>query len=123
MLFGNLAVLVVDDEALIRMGAAYMLSDAGAVFEAGDAAEALLVLEAHDEIMLVFTDVNMPGDMDGVALATAVYGMKPKIQWIVTSGRERFSAGDLPDHASFLPKPYRQAELLNLVSQKLEAIA
>lgn len=119
----HLAVLIVDDEALIRMGAALMLSDAGKIFEAADAAEALQVLENHDEIMLVFTDVNMPGEMDGVALAAKVYRTKPAIQWIVTSGRERLSDGQLPDHATFLPKPYRQTELLSVVTQKLEAIA
>ncbi len=119
----HLAVLIVDDEVLIRMNAAEMLADAAAVFEAGDAAEALAVLAAHDEIMLVFTDINMPGGMDGIALAASVYSTKPAIQWIVTSGRERLNDSDLPDHATFLPKPYRQAELVDAVIKKLVAIA
>ena len=119
----DVAVLIVDDEVLIRMNAAEMLSDAAAVFEAGDAAEALALLAAHDEIMLVLTDINMPGEMDGIALAATVCSTKPAIQLIVTSGRERHSDSDLPHHATFLPKPYRQAELVDIVTEKLLAIA
>ena len=65
----------------------------------------------------------MPGAMDGVALAAHVHRTKPAIQWIVTSGRGNASDGTFPDHATFLPKPYLQAELVNLVTRKLEAIA
>ena len=122
MLIQDLDVLIVEDEALIRMDAADMLADARTVFEAADADEALRVLDAHDEIMLVFTDVNMPGEMDGVALVAKVYETRPAVRWIVTSGRKDFDECHLPDHASFLPKPYRQADLLRLVSQKLETI-
>lgn len=119
----NVAVLVVDDEVFVRMNAAEMLSDAAAVFEAGDAAEALAVLAAHHEIMLVFTDINMPGEINGIALAAKVYLDRPGIQLIVTSGRECHSDGDLPDHATFLPKPYRETELISVVNEKLLAIA
>ena len=122
MLIRDFDILVVDDEALIRMDAVDTLSGARTFYEAAYADEALRVLDKHGEIMLVFTDVNMPGDMDGVALVAKVYETRPSIRWIVTSGREDLEEADLPDHASFLPKPYRQDDLLRLVARKLQTV-
>jgi len=116
------AILVVDDELFIRVVAADILEDACAtVFEAGDAEEALAMLDAHHEIALVFTDVNMPGSMDGIDLAASVHRTRPAIQWIVTSGRQHYRQEELPNDATFLPKPYRPSELIKLATEKLHA--
>src|SRR6202041_48101 len=86
-------VLAVEDEPLILMLAVDMIRDAG--FEplwASNAEEAIRILESRDDIRIVFTDINMPGSMDGIKLAQAVRGRWPPIRIIVTSG---FSAGKL----------------------------
>jgi two-component system, response regulator PdtaR len=69
------AVLIVEDEPLIRMGAVYQIEDAGfEVYEAASADAAISILELHKEIRLIFTDVDMPGSMDGLKLAHYVRG-------------------------------------------------
>lgn len=100
-------VLVVDDEALIRLNATEMLQDAGCrTYEAGQADEAMAVLADHPEITVLFTDINMPGEADGLDLAGQVHGARPDIQLILTSGRERPSPADIPDDGQFIAKPY-----------------
>jgi two-component system, response regulator PdtaR len=100
-------VLAVEDEPLILMLAIDMIRDAG--FEpvwASNADEAIRLLESRDDIRIVFTDINMPGSMDGIKLAQAVRGRWPPIRIIVTSG---FSGGELkllPKGSQFIPKPY-----------------
>lgn len=110
-------VLVVDDEALIRINAIDMLTDAGfAVVEAGDAAEALEMLEQHPEIGLLFTDINMPGDMDGLELARRVHALRPDVHLIVTSGKVRPTKDEIPEPGDFLAKPYRERQIVGLVN-------
>ena len=83
----GVSVLVVEDEQLIRMDTAVSLEATGfIVHEAANAADAIRCLELHPEIRLVFTDVNMPGSMDGLALARYVRGRWPPVKLIVTSG-------------------------------------
>ena len=66
-------VLVVEDEFLVRMNAVFLLEEAGFdVLEAGSADEAIALLEARKDIRIVFTDINMPGSMDGLRLAQAI---------------------------------------------------
>jgi CheY-like chemotaxis protein len=114
--FPKRVVLVVDDEPLIRMNAADMLLDAGfGVLEAGDAAEALHVLTSHPEVQVLFTDVNMPCEMDGLDLARRVHEMRPDVHLIVTSGKVTPQAGAIPDDGDFLGKPYREHQFLALV--------
>ncbi len=118
----NRAVLIVEDEVFIRIVAADILSDCGLpIYEAGCASEALELIAAHPEIALVFTDINMPGDMDGLALAVRVFALWPHIGLIVTSGGQLLRDRDVPDSGVFLPKPYRAADLANLVREKLPA--
>jgi CheY-like chemotaxis protein len=113
-------LLVVEDEALVRMVAVDALADSGLrSFEAGDAAEALRLLDEHPEISLVFTDIDMPGHMDGLQLVRRVHDERPRMELIVTSGHQRVLDRDLPDHGTFLCKPYRTAQLIALVRQKL----
>jgi two-component system, response regulator PdtaR len=88
-------VLAVEDDPLILMLAVYMIRDAG--FEplwASNTDEAISILESRDDIKIVFTDINLPGSMDGIKLARAVRGRWPPIKIIVTSGfkRERAEA-------------------------------
>ena len=80
-------VLIVEDEFLLRMDAADMIAAAGfEVIEAANADEAIEILEARPDITVVFTDIQMPGSMDGLKLARAVRGRWPPIKIIATSG-------------------------------------
>jgi CheY-like chemotaxis protein len=106
-------VLIVDDEALVRMGAVDVVEEAGFdVVEASNADEAIRILEAHDDIVLIVTDIDMPaGSMNGLRLAAAVKYRWPPIQIIVVSGHYRANESDLPPGAVFLSKPYQPAQL------------
>jgi CheY-like chemotaxis protein len=109
-------VLVVDDEPLIRMTAADMLTDAGWIaIEAADAVEALERLQSHPEITLLFTDINMPGEMDGLDLARRVHQLRPDVHLIITSGKLRPGSDELPKDGRFLGKPYREHQMLAMV--------
>ncbi len=100
-------VLVVEDEALIRMSAVLMVEDAGfAAVEACNADEAIGILESRADIRAVFTDINMTGSMDGWKLAHAIRGRWPPIHLIVTSGLYIPVDGQLPAKGLFIRKPY-----------------
>lgn len=100
-------VLVVDDEPLIRSDAVGMLEEAGFhVIEAGDADEAIDILLATPDIWGVFTDVDMPGSMDGIRLAHAVRDRWPPVHIFVISGHRVIEADDLPAGGRFFSKPY-----------------
>ena len=115
------SVLVVEDEPLVRMVAADALTDRGIMaWEAGDAEEALHVLDEHPSIGLVFTDVNMPGEMNGLGLAHEVSIRRPDVTLIVTSGAVRVPDQELPDHGTFLQKPYPTERLVSIVQSKLD---
>jgi CheY-like chemotaxis protein len=116
------AVLIVDDEPLIRMAAADTVTDAGVMpFEAADGGEALELLAAHPEIALVVTDVEMPG-MDGVTLARRACVLRPELGIILTSARGEVSRPDLPGGGAFLAKPYGTRQLLALIRDKLSLV-
>src|ERR1700691_5718030 len=101
------AVLIVEDEPLVRLNAVRALEDAGfEVIEAASADEAIQILENRSDIRVVFTDIHMPGSMDGLKLAHAVRHRWPPIKIVVTSGRELPTEQDLPEGGRFLPKPY-----------------
>jgi two-component system, response regulator PdtaR len=113
-------VLVVEDEPLVRMAAADVLVDHGIMArEAGDASEALHILQEHPQIGVVFTDINMPGQPDGLGLAKEVSVRRPDVELIVTSGAVNVSDQELPDDGVFLPKPYSPEQLVSAVEQKL----
>jgi len=106
-------VLIVEDEALLRMNAAEMIADAGfEVAEAANADEAIAILEARPNIHVVFTDVQMPGSMDGLKLARFVRGRWPPIRIVATSGFVRVGEQDLPEGSRFVTKPYMAAEIV-----------
>jgi CheY-like chemotaxis protein len=101
------AVLIVEDEPLVRFCAVQTVEEAGfEVVEATNADEAIAILESRRDIRVVFTDVHMPGSMDGLKLAHAVRHRWPPIKIIVTSGRDRIDQRDLPDGGRFFAKPY-----------------
>lgn len=103
-------VLVVEDEPLVRLDAVAMLEDAGyTVLQAADADEAIKLLELHSEIRLLFTDVQMPGSMDGIKLVEAVRNRWPPVRIVVTSARPR--PVQLDDKTIFVPKPYSWSTL------------
>jgi CheY-like chemotaxis protein len=100
------SVLVVDDEPLIRFATMDALEDAGfTVYEAGNAGEALLQFRSHS-IDAVFTDINMPGPMDGLGLVKLVRANYPNVRILVTSGHVRLGGFDLAGGVAFIPKPY-----------------
>jgi CheY-like chemotaxis protein len=111
-------MLIVEDEYLVRMNAAAMMEDAGFhVLEAGNADEAIRLLENHPDISIVFTDIEMPGSMNGLKLAHAVTGRWPPIRIITTSGRFNVRDGDLPSGGRFLPKPYSAGQILGALRE------
>jgi CheY-like chemotaxis protein len=100
-------ILVVEDEALIRMGIVASLEDDGfIVVEASNADEAIEMLIGHPDIKAMFTDIDMPGGMDGLRLAAAVRDRWPPIQIIVTSGQVRLTQETMPVEGRFFTKPY-----------------
>jgi two-component system, response regulator PdtaR len=100
-------ILIVEDDFFLRIHAAEMIQDAGFdVVEAGNADEAITILEARADIQVVFTDIQMPGSMDGLKLARFVRGRWPPIKIVTTSGNFAVRDGDLPEGGVFLSKPY-----------------
>jgi two-component system, response regulator PdtaR len=111
-------VLIVEDDLLIRMDAADMIKAGGfRVAEAKDADEAIEILERRLDVTVVFTDVHMPGSMDGLKLAAAIRGRWPPIKIVATSGRARLSADDLPFGSRFLMKPYSAREIVGTLRE------
>ena len=118
-----LRVLVVEDETFIRMDVAEMLREAGFdVLEAANADEALQMLERHSDIRLVFTDIDLPGSMNGLKLAAAVRDRWPPVKIIATSGHFKIRDGDLPGDARFIPKPYQPAQIIGAIRELTSAV-
>lgn len=106
-------ILIVEDEALIRDHAVTIIRDAGyQVVEAANADEAIGILEKRLDITIVFTDVQMPGSMDGLKLAEAIRGRWPPIKIIATSGNVNVGLSDLPDGGRFVKKPYTREHII-----------
>ena len=105
-------VLIVEDDFLIRLNAAETIEEAGFdVIEAANADQAIAILEVRSDIAVLFTDIQMPGSMNGLKLAAAVRGRWPPIQIVATSGIIHVRPGDLPEGGRFLPKPYNPTQL------------
>ena len=100
-------VLVVEDEPIQRLMAVTVVEDAGfEAIEAGNADEAISILESRNDIRIVFTDVDMPGGMDGMKLAACIRDRWPPVQIVVTSGYLAGKDVALPARSLFFPKPY-----------------
>ena len=105
-------ILIVEDEFLVRLHAAHIIEEAGFdVIEASNADEAISILEVRSDITVLFTDIQMPGSMDGLKLAAAVKGRWPPIKIVATSGVVNVRPDDLPEGGRFLPKPYDPTQL------------
>ena len=106
-------VLVVEDEMLLRMRAVDIVEDAGfAAVEAVNADEAISILEARSDISLLFTDIQMPGSMDGLKLAHAVHDRWPAIKIILVSGQMNPSEAERPTDSRFFGKPLGVEEMI-----------
>ncbi|MDP3075419.1 response regulator [Bradyrhizobium sp.] len=106
-------VLVVEDEMLLRMRAVDMVEDAGfTCVEAVDADQALAILESRSDIALLFTDIQMPGQMDGLGLAHAVHDRWPPIKIILVSGQLKLTKTDIPADSHFFGKPLAAAAMI-----------
>ena len=111
----GIAVLVVEDESVVRMNATMMLESAGyMVFEADSGVAGLEQLSLHPEIKILFTDINMPGEFDGLELARQAHLLRPDVHLILTSGLmspevHELSGGD------FIAKPYDDLKVADLI--------
>jgi CheY-like chemotaxis protein len=115
---GRPVVLIVEDEFLLRMDAVDMIAAAGfEAVEAANADEAIKILEARRDITVVFTDIQMPGSMDGLKLARAVRGRWPPIKIVATSGHLHVKESDLPEGGRFLPKPYNSLQVTGVLRE------
>jgi two-component system, response regulator PdtaR len=106
-------VLVVEDYPIIRLAALELVAFAG--FEglgADNADEAIRILEARSDVRLVFTDVGMPGTMDGIKLAHYIRSRWPRVKLIVASGKAIIDESHLPAGARFFPKPYSDSAIV-----------
>ena len=109
----NPVVLVVEDEMVLRMRAVDIVEDAGFVpVEAVSADEAIKILESRDDISLLFTDIQMPGSMDGLKLAHAAHTRWPHIKIILVSGQIAVTDEDKPDDSKFFPKPLQIQQMV-----------
>jgi DNA-binding response OmpR family regulator len=113
---GVTKILVVEDEALLLFSIAEDLRDAGFdVCEARNADEAIEALKSDSDINVLFTDIDMPGSMDGLKLSAVVRERWPPVKIVVTSGKSEPSADALPSGGKFLPKPYHAQSVMQTV--------
>lgn len=116
------AILIVEDDFLIRMDAVGMIEEAGfEVVEAANADDAIGILEKRLDITVVFTDIQMPGAMDGLKLAAAIRNRWPPIKIIATSGRVDVRQSDLPEGGRFLRKPYSMQQIIDTLHDMTKA--
>lgn len=109
----KLVVLIVEDEPILRMDAVEFIEEAGfATIEAAHADEAIAILKARHDIAFVFTDIEMPGSMDGIRLAHAVRDGWPPITIVVSSGRVVPAQVELPAEVLYIRKPYRAEQVI-----------
>lgn len=109
-------VLVVEDEALTRLAAVEIINRAGFnTLEACNADEAIEILSRRNDISVVFTDIQMPGSIDGLKLAHAVRDRWPPIKIVVTSSRVQPAEDELPKGGRFIAKPYEASKLSSML--------
>jgi CheY-like chemotaxis protein len=109
-------VLIVEDEPLLAFYARDVMEDAGyEVLVTANAGDAVIVLERRLDIRVLFTDVQLPGSMDGLRLAAIVRSRWPPIALVITSGRIAPAAVEMPAQSIFLSKPYAQEDLCRAV--------
>ena len=111
-------VLLVEDETMVRMLGCDVLEEAGfEVIEAANADEALAVLRQGTGVDVLFTDVEMPGSLDGYGLARLAHERWPQVKVLIVSGRRHPGPGDLPPGGAFIGKPYSPGEVVRRVRE------
>ena len=109
-------VLLVEDEFLVRMVGADILTEAGfQVVEAANGDEALTMLEDRDDVSVLFTDIDMPGSLNGLDLAKVAYHRWPHIAVLIVSGKVRPGPDELPPGGHFIGKPYQPAAVVRQI--------
>lgn len=117
-------VLVVEDDMLVRMHGVDILQDAGfIVLEAETAEDAITLLQGQDDVHLLFSDIDMPGSMNGLELAQLVRDRWPKVRLLLTSGHHDIQEMALPEHGRFVRKPWTRERLIATIQATLEADA
>jgi CheY-like chemotaxis protein len=113
--------IVVEDDPIILMGTTSILEEAGfRVHESFDGDEAVTLLKEHwESTVLLFSDVDMPGSMNGFALARYVAEHWPLIDIVIASGHMLPAAGDMPEKATFLTKPFNERMVLSHLNEIL----
>src|SRR5436305_7154388 len=115
-------VLVVEDEMVLRTRAVDIVEDAGfTAVEAVNADEALSILESRSDISLLFSDIQMPGSMDGLKLAYAVHHRWPSIKIILVSGQVKLSDTDKPADSRFFSKPLEVRQMITELQEMVGA--
>ena len=110
-------VLVVEDEGILRTFAAWQLEEAGfEVIQAANADEALQAMNSRPDVRVLFTDVQMPGQLDGMGLAREIHEQWPTVLVLITSGNSRPAKADIPNNGHFLAKPYRSEDVISEIA-------
>jgi CheY-like chemotaxis protein len=113
-------ILLAEDDAYARESSALVLEAEGyRVVTAINGTQALEMLTLDPSVDLLVSDINMPGGIDGIALARHLQQRRPPLRIMLISGDPRDSFPDFPDHVAFLPKPYDRRSLLNAVDASL----
>jgi CheY-like chemotaxis protein len=116
-------VLVVEDEVLIRMAAVDIIEEAGfTTIEAGNADAAIRILEQRPDVRLVFTDIAMPGSMDGLKLAHYIRERWPPIRLMVASGHMILAEDQVPAGVRYFAKPYAGHVIAHAVQQLMAEV-
>jgi CheY-like chemotaxis protein len=117
-------VLVVEDEMMVRMPIAEYLRDCGYnVVEAGDAHEAIAAMDAEERVSVVFSDIRMPGKMDGFELAEWFRSNYPSVPVLLTSGYNggrSLASASIPS-GRFIEKPYSQNQVARRIAALLDS--
>lgn len=114
-------VLIVEDEPLLRLTAEELIEDGGFdVVSVPDAASAVRLLEHRLDIRIVFTDIDMPGGMDGIRLAAMIRDRWPPIEIVVTSSHVSIADHEMPARGVFVSKPYDGQQLVGLLRSMAE---
>ena len=117
---GPAVVLIVEDEPLVRMMVIELFEDEGfEVLEAANGDQALAIFGERRDVALLFTDVEMPGSIDGYGLARWVHVNRPHVKTMIVSGRALPRAGDLPEGAAFVGKPYDHDDVMRRVQSMM----
>lgn len=117
---GRAVVLIVEDEPIVRMMVIDLFEDEGfEVLEAATGDQALTIFDERRDVALLFTDVEMPGSIDGYALAHWVHANRPGVKTVIVSGRAMPKAGDMPEGAAFVGKPYDHDDVMRRIQSMM----